>query len=142
MILFDVMFGTGTASVARGMSSYIDALTNYTMRDAFLSISPKWEVDFLSKYPDFFSFVVVMLLAGDLAIYLERCGNGRFIVFCRQCCSPSESKSRRWWTTFSRRSTSSRLPLSSSLEALKVNFQPDLAKIYVIKVCVVLIAFF
>ena len=55
---------TGTASVARGMSSYIDALTNYTMRDAFLSISPKWEVDFLSKYPDFFSFVVVMLLAG------------------------------------------------------------------------------
>jgi hypothetical protein len=81
--------------VARGMSSYIDALTNYTMRDAFLSISPKWEVDFLSKYPDFFSFVVVMLLAGDLAIYLERCGNGRLMVFCPQCCSPSESKSRR-----------------------------------------------
>lgn len=62
--------------MARGMSSYIDALTNYTMRNAFLSVSPNWEVDFLSKYPDFFSFVVVMLLAGDFAIYLERCGNG------------------------------------------------------------------
>ncbi|XP_059476677.1 high affinity cationic amino acid transporter 1 [Neocloeon triangulifer] len=57
----------GTASVARGMSSYIDALTNYTMRDAFISISPKWEIDFLSKYPDFFSFFVIMLLAVLLA---------------------------------------------------------------------------
>ncbi|KAF4519069.1 hypothetical protein B566_EDAN001659, partial [Ephemera danica] len=57
----------GTASVARGLSSYIDALSNYTMRDAMQRSMPI-NVDFLSKYPDFLSFGMIMLLTALLSI--------------------------------------------------------------------------
>ncbi|KAJ9588241.1 hypothetical protein L9F63_018405, partial [Diploptera punctata] len=57
----------GTASVARGLSSYIDALIGNVMKEKMEELMPM-SVDFLSSYPDFFSFVVIMLLAGLLSI--------------------------------------------------------------------------
>ncbi|XP_008548794.1 cationic amino acid transporter 3-like [Microplitis demolitor] len=51
----------GTASVARGLSNYVDSLIDNKMRNYFFSIMPI-EVSFLSDYPDFFAFGVVMLL--------------------------------------------------------------------------------
>ncbi|XP_055598354.1 cationic amino acid transporter 3 [Uranotaenia lowii] len=56
----------GTASVARGMSGYIDALIDNKMSTA-LREAMGMDVSFLSDYPDFFSFLVVMILAGLLA---------------------------------------------------------------------------
>lgn len=57
----------GTASVARGLSSYIDALIDNVMEKKMREIMPM-TIDFLSPYPDFFSFLVIMLLAGLLSI--------------------------------------------------------------------------
>lgn len=56
----------GTSSVARGMSGYIDALIDNKMSKA-LRDAMGMNVDFLSDYPDFFSFVVVLILAALLA---------------------------------------------------------------------------
>lgn len=56
----------GTSSVARGMSGYIDALIDNKMSNA-LRDAMGMNVDFLSDYPDFFSFVVVLILAALLA---------------------------------------------------------------------------
>ncbi|XP_055629395.1 cationic amino acid transporter 3-like [Toxorhynchites rutilus septentrionalis] len=56
----------GTSSVARGMSGYIDALTGNKMSNA-LRETMGMNVEFLSDYPDFFSFVAVLILAGLLA---------------------------------------------------------------------------
>lgn len=52
----------GTSSVARGLSVYLDALIDGKMSHFFHQILPM-NVDFLAKYPDFFSFFVVLLLA-------------------------------------------------------------------------------
>lgn len=57
----------GTSSVARGLSVYLDALTNNTMSNFFLENVPM-NVDFLAQYPDFFSFFVVLLLTVLLSI--------------------------------------------------------------------------
>ncbi|KAL0128181.1 hypothetical protein PUN28_003439 [Cardiocondyla obscurior] len=51
----------GTASVARGLSNYIDALIGNVMGNALRSVMPI-NVSFLSEYPDFFAFAMVMLL--------------------------------------------------------------------------------
>ncbi|XP_019866584.1 high affinity cationic amino acid transporter 1-like [Aethina tumida] len=51
----------GTASVARGLSNYIDALADHKIREAFRDWMPM-DVSFLSEYPDFLSFILVMLL--------------------------------------------------------------------------------
>uniref|UniRef100_A0A1Q3F5L5 Putative cationic amino acid transporter 3 n=1 Tax=Culex tarsalis TaxID=7177 RepID=A0A1Q3F5L5_CULTA len=56
----------GTSSVARGMSGYIDALIDNKMSKA-LRDAMGMNVDFLSDYPDFFSFVLVLILAALLA---------------------------------------------------------------------------
>lgn len=56
----------GTASVARGLSGYLDALFNNTMSNTLKEVMPI-NVSFLGKYPDFFSFVMVILLACLLA---------------------------------------------------------------------------
>lgn len=56
----------GTASVARGLSNYIDALTNNTIRDHFEEWVPM-NVNYLSPYPDFLSFGLVLLLTCLLA---------------------------------------------------------------------------
>ncbi|XP_018310158.1 cationic amino acid transporter 3 [Mycetomoellerius zeteki] len=57
----------GTASVARGLSSYIDALIGNVMGNALRSLMPI-DVSFLSEYPDFFAFAMVMLLVVLLCI--------------------------------------------------------------------------
>ncbi|XP_011168680.1 cationic amino acid transporter 3 isoform X2 [Solenopsis invicta] len=51
----------GTASVARGLSNYIDALIGNVMGNALRSLMPI-DISFLSEYPDFFAFAMVMLL--------------------------------------------------------------------------------
>lgn len=58
---------SGTSSVARGMSGYIDALTGNKMGNFLKEYFPI-NIDFLADYPDFFSFVIVLLLAVILAI--------------------------------------------------------------------------
>lgn len=57
----------GTASVARGLSNYIDALIGNVMGNALRSFMPI-DVSFLSEYPDFFAFAMVMLLVILLCI--------------------------------------------------------------------------
>ncbi|XP_020300617.1 high affinity cationic amino acid transporter 1 [Pseudomyrmex gracilis] len=57
----------GTASVARGLSNYIDALIGYSIRDTMRSLMPI-NVTFLSEYPDFFAFGMVMLLVALLCV--------------------------------------------------------------------------
>ncbi|XP_047370449.1 cationic amino acid transporter 3 isoform X2 [Vespa velutina] len=52
----------GTASVARGLSNYIDALIGNVMGKTLQSVMPI-NISFLSEYPDFFAFGMVMLLA-------------------------------------------------------------------------------
>ncbi|KAK2585220.1 hypothetical protein KPH14_009924 [Odynerus spinipes] len=51
----------GTASVARGLSNYIDALVGNVMGKTLQSIMPI-NIFFLSEYPDFLAFGMVMLL--------------------------------------------------------------------------------
>ncbi|XP_011633327.1 cationic amino acid transporter 3 [Pogonomyrmex barbatus] len=57
----------GTASVARGLSSYIDALIGNVMADFLRSVMPI-NIPFLSEYPDFFAFAMVMLLVVLLCV--------------------------------------------------------------------------
>ncbi|XP_015595656.1 cationic amino acid transporter 3 [Cephus cinctus] len=57
----------GTASVARGLSNYIDALTNHVMAKALRDAMPI-DISFLSEYPDFFAFAMVILLAILLSV--------------------------------------------------------------------------
>ncbi|XP_393144.3 cationic amino acid transporter 3 isoform X3 [Apis mellifera] len=51
----------GTASVARGLSNYLDALIGNVISETLHSLMPI-SVSFLSEYPDFFAFTVVILL--------------------------------------------------------------------------------
>ncbi|PBC34473.1 cationic amino acid transporter 3 [Apis cerana] len=51
----------GTASVARGLSNYLDALIGNVISETLHSMMPI-SVSFLSEYPDFFAFTVVILL--------------------------------------------------------------------------------
>lgn len=55
---------TGTASVAKGLSNYIDALFDYPMKRTMMDLFPM-NVSFLSAYPDFLSFSVVLLLSSE-----------------------------------------------------------------------------
>ncbi|KFB38619.1 hypothetical protein ZHAS_00005998 [Anopheles sinensis] len=56
----------GTASVARGLSGYIDALIDNRMGNALRSVMPI-RVSFLAEYPDLLSFVVVLFITALLA---------------------------------------------------------------------------
>ncbi|XP_066260477.1 high affinity cationic amino acid transporter 1-like [Euwallacea similis] len=56
----------GTASVARGLSNYIDALADKKISEAFQNAMPM-HVSFLSTYPDMLSFVLVLILTAILA---------------------------------------------------------------------------
>ncbi|XP_046620465.1 cationic amino acid transporter 3 [Neodiprion virginianus] len=56
----------GTASVARGFSNYLDYLVGNVMSKALREAMPI-NVSFLSEYPDFFAFGMVLLLAVLLA---------------------------------------------------------------------------
>ncbi|KAK9306851.1 hypothetical protein QLX08_002723 [Tetragonisca angustula] len=51
----------GTASVARGLSGYLDALIGDVMRKTLQAAMPI-NIEYLSEYPDFFAFGVVVLL--------------------------------------------------------------------------------
>lgn len=53
--------------MARGLSGYIDALTNKSIASSLTDVMPI-EVDFLSEYPDFLSFGFVMVLTLLLCI--------------------------------------------------------------------------
>ena len=53
--------------MARGLSDYIDSLLGNVMRDYLQSIMPI-NVSFLSEYPDFFAFAMVLLLVALLCI--------------------------------------------------------------------------
>ncbi|CAG9865154.1 unnamed protein product [Phyllotreta striolata] len=56
----------GTASVASGMSSYIDSLVDKKIQKSFREAMPI-DISFLSPYPDFLSFTFVMVLTLLLA---------------------------------------------------------------------------
>ncbi|CAH1988868.1 unnamed protein product [Acanthoscelides obtectus] len=64
----------GTASVARGLSNYIDALADKKIRDTLTEWMPM-DVEFLSSYPDFFSFIFVMLFTALLAFGVKESSN-------------------------------------------------------------------
>lgn len=57
----------GTASIARGLSSYLDILTGNEMAKA-LRVWMPINISFLSEYPDFFAFAMVLLLTILLSI--------------------------------------------------------------------------
>ena len=57
----------GTASVARGLSGYFDALIGNRMGNFWRDLMPI-DVSFLADYPDFFSFGIIMVLAGVLSV--------------------------------------------------------------------------
>ncbi|KAL5238965.1 hypothetical protein ACI65C_006375 [Semiaphis heraclei] len=52
----------GTASVAKALSNYIDALLDYPIRNTMSSLFPM-DVSFLAEYPDVLSFCLVLLLS-------------------------------------------------------------------------------
>lgn len=58
---------TGTSSVARGLTGYIDALFDKQM-ERYLRDTMPIDVSFLGRYPDWLSFIVIMLLAVLLSI--------------------------------------------------------------------------
>nr|CAD7439575.1 unnamed protein product [Timema bartmani] len=64
----------GAASVGRGLSTYVDSLCDNAMKDAFRKIAPI-DIDFLSPYPDFFAFGIVMVFAVALAFGVKESSN-------------------------------------------------------------------
>ncbi|KAL3269775.1 hypothetical protein HHI36_008835 [Cryptolaemus montrouzieri] len=60
----------GSASVAKGLSSYVDNLWNGTLSSTFLRIAPI-DIPFLSSYFDIFAFSVSLLLAIALAFGMK-----------------------------------------------------------------------
>lgn len=56
----------GSASVVRGLSTYVDALFNNSMRNAFESAA-HIEVEHFSSYPDFFAFGITLIFSAALA---------------------------------------------------------------------------
>ncbi|XP_063926032.1 high affinity cationic amino acid transporter 1-like [Zophobas morio] len=61
----------GSASVARGLSLYLDTLINDTLKDCFIDIAPLGNVSFMSAYFDFFAFGISLILAVALAFGLK-----------------------------------------------------------------------
>ncbi|KAF5273948.1 hypothetical protein FQA39_LY01063 [Lamprigera yunnana] len=60
----------GSASVAKGLSLYLDTLINSTLENTFKEIAPI-NVSFLATYFDFFSFVISVVLAAALAFGMK-----------------------------------------------------------------------
>nr|XP_012147327.1 PREDICTED: cationic amino acid transporter 3-like isoform X1 [Megachile rotundata] len=56
----------GSASVVRGLSTYVDALFNNAMKNAFESAAPI-DISNFSSYPDFFAFGVTLIFSAALA---------------------------------------------------------------------------
>jgi len=57
-------FYSGGASIARGMSVYIDSLTNKTMETAFRGLY-EIELPYLAEYFDFFAMFIVLVFSGN-----------------------------------------------------------------------------
>lgn len=55
----------GSASVVRGLSTYVDALFNNSMRNAF-EHTVRFNVSHLSSYPDFFALGVTLTFSSKL----------------------------------------------------------------------------
>lgn len=53
----------GAASIARGLSVYVDALTNKTMEAAFRQLY-EIKLEYLSEYFDFFAMFIVIVFSG------------------------------------------------------------------------------
>lgn len=63
----------GSASIAKGLSLYIDSLINDTMKNCFKQITPITSTgNFLSSYFDFFAFSCPLLLGLALAFGLRK----------------------------------------------------------------------
>nr|CAD7398897.1 unnamed protein product [Timema poppensis] len=60
-------YAIGSASVAKGLSLYLDSLLNNTMKEAFRTIAPM-NISFMSPYFDFFSFFASISLTVALAL--------------------------------------------------------------------------
>ncbi|KAK9744687.1 Amino acid permease [Popillia japonica] len=56
----------GSASVAKGLSLYLDTLLNDTFKNAFMDVAPI-KVNYMAEYFDFFSFGIAILLSVGLA---------------------------------------------------------------------------
>lgn len=63
MCIVIALFFSGSASVARGLSLYLDTLLNDTLKDTFREIAPI-NIGFMSPYFDFFTFGLSLLLSG------------------------------------------------------------------------------
>ncbi|KAL1491877.1 hypothetical protein ABEB36_012406 [Hypothenemus hampei] len=75
----------GSASVARGLSLYLDILLNNTLQDAFKEIAPI-NIAYLASYFDFFSFGISILLAIALAFGLKESSLVNNVVTCLNVC--------------------------------------------------------
>ncbi|XP_066260456.1 high affinity cationic amino acid transporter 1-like isoform X2 [Euwallacea similis] len=71
----------GSASVARGLSLYLDTLLNNTLQNTFREIAPI-NVTYLATYFDFFSFGISILLAICLAFGLKESSKANNIITC------------------------------------------------------------
>ncbi|XP_066155947.1 high affinity cationic amino acid transporter 1-like isoform X2 [Euwallacea fornicatus] len=71
----------GSASVARGLSLYLDTLLNNTLQNTFRTIAPI-NVTYLATYFDFFSFGISILLAICLAFGLRESSKANNIITC------------------------------------------------------------
>lgn len=65
-----VCVAIGTASVARGLSNYIDALADNAMSNALTEAMPIG-VSWLSPYPDFLSCGFILLLSCEYSLYFS-----------------------------------------------------------------------
>ena len=72
---------SGTASVARAYSGYLDSLVNNTMQKAFRTALPI-NIDYISPYPDFFAFGITLLLTVILCLGVKESTRFNNIFTC------------------------------------------------------------
>lgn len=66
-----VFLFSGSASVAKGLSLYLDTLLNDTFKNAFMDVAPI-KVNYMAEYFDFFSFGIAILLSGKVYILITQ----------------------------------------------------------------------
>lgn len=60
----------GSASVAKGLTMYLDSLCNNQLSSTFKEIAPIYDTSFTSDYFDLFSFGITLLLGSKCSITL------------------------------------------------------------------------
>ncbi|KAI4461589.1 inner membrane transporter ygji-related [Holotrichia oblita] len=80
----------GTAGLARGLSDYINALSNHVISKALRDAMPM-NIDFLSSYPDFLSLLIMIILIVNIDLWriqkenipqnVTNAGEGGFLPF-------------------------------------------------------------